>query len=175
MQLLFSCPGRCEAAAVRALSDAVGVHADVVGSPVALASFYETTARPTRVRAMVANVYAGIALLIVVAGVYTLSGAVVLGSAFESGMRLTLGAQRAAVVARLVTRVCTPAALGIAVGAVITVAVSARLITVPVMRPAGADLSGAAAVLFATAVLAALVPAVLLLRRPLVALIRHDG
>ena len=66
-------------------------------------------------------------------------------------------------------------ALGIAVGAVITVAVSARLITVPVMRPAGADLSGAAAVLFATAVLAALVPAVLLLRRPLVALIHHDG
>ena len=124
---------------------------------------------------MVANVYAAIALLIVVAGVYTLSGAVVLGSAFESGMRLTLGAQRAAVVARLVTRVCTPASIGIATGAMITVAVTTRLIASPTARPSGGDLSGAALLLFGTAVLAALVPAVVLVRRPLVALLRQNG
>ena len=175
MQLLFSCVGRCDADVVRRLGEAVAPHADVVAPAVALTSLYEAAARPTRLRALVANVYAAMALLIVVAGVYTLSGAVVLGSAFESGMRLALGAQRAAVVARLVTRVCTPASLGIAAGAVLTIALGARALTTPATRPTGTDLSGAAMLLLATSVIAALVPALFLVRQPLIALLRRNG
>lgn len=175
MQLLFACAGRCDAEVARRLGDAVARHADVVAPAVDLAGIYQAAARPTRLRAVVANVYAAMALLIVVAGVYTLSGAVVLGSAFESGMRLALGAQRAAVVARLVARVCTPASLGIAAGALLTVALSAQILTTPAMRPTGGDLSGAATLLLATSVIAALVPALFLVRQPLLALLRRNG
>lgn len=175
MHLLFSCAGVCGADVVGRVVEAVAPHADADSPAVDLASIYAAAARPARVRALVANVYAVIALLIVVAGVYTLSGAVVLGSAFESGMRLALGAQRAAVVVRLVARVCTPASLGLAAGAVLTMTASARWVPASVAQPTAVDLSGAATLLLGTSAVAALLPAVFLVRQPLLALLRRDG
>lgn len=172
MQVLFTCAATCTPDVVGRLTDAITPYADV-DAPVQLTALYDLAARPTRARALVANVYAGIALLIVVAGIYTLSGAVVLGSAFESGMRLALGAGRRDIVFRLLARVCMPAVLGIAAGTAGVLMVKSRLTSAILSAPSGSDITGAAAILLMTAVIAALLPALFLVRQPLISLLRR--
>jgi hypothetical protein len=175
MALVFSCRANCTEATHESIVAAIGPYADALGPPTPLSTHYDAILRPAKARAALANVYAMVALLVVLAGVYTLSGAVVLGSAFEAGMRMALGAHRTDVVLRLLSRACTPAAFGVAAGAVIVLlATGTRLREGPVVVSAG-DLSLAALMLITTSVTAALGPALVLVRRPLVSLLRREG
>lgn len=175
MSLLFTCRPSCSETHRQAVLMAVLPYAEPLGDVTTLQALFEPAQRPARARAALANVYAAVALMVVLAGVYTLSGAVVLGSAFEAGVRLALGAQRADVVIRLVTRVCTPAAVGIATGAVVLLVVVRSITESGDRAPGAMDLSIAATLLFVTAACAALGPALFLVRQPLVSLLRREG
>lgn len=175
MSLLFTCRPACGETHRQAVLAAVGPYAEPLGDVSTLRALYEPATRPARARAALANVYGAVALMVVLAGVHTLSGAVVLGSAFEAGMRLALGAQRADVVVRLVTRVCTPAAVGIAAGAVALLMLTQSVTGSGERAPGAMDLSIAATLLLVTAACAASGPALFLVRQPIVSLLRREG
>ncbi len=174
MQLLVACQAACPADAIAGVVRAIGPYAEPRAPVTTLGALYERANRPARAWALAANTYAALTLLIVMLGVYTLSGAVVVRSAFEAGMRLVVGASRTDVVARLVARVCTPASIGIATGVAVTMAAMRQLAVLDASAPIGRTLAAAAAVLFVTCGIAALLPALALVRRPLVSLLRRE-
>lgn len=94
MSMLVTRQTPCDEPTRRPVVSAIAPHAQPLGPAVTLRSLYEPAGRPARARAAVANVYAAVALLVLLAGVYTLSGSVVLGSAFEAGMRRARRAAR---------------------------------------------------------------------------------
>lgn len=124
MSLLFTCRTSCTEPDRAAVLSVIGPYAEPIGTATSLEALYEPTTRPAKARAAFANLYAAVALLVALVGVYTLSGAVALGSACETGIRLALGAMNADVVLRLLSRACTPAALGVAAGSTLLLVVT---------------------------------------------------
>jgi putative ABC transport system permease protein len=113
---------------VRTVGDPAGVTADVqkvigsidpalaAGNVVTLERMLSSGLAPQRLTAAMLSVFAGIALLLAVIGIYGVMSYTVSQRTHEIGIRIALGAQQRDVVRRVLQRGFTLAALGIAIG-----------------------------------------------------------
>jgi cell division protein FtsX len=152
-------PGRMSSAMQHAVTDADGSQAVATVVPVETLVSDSLAGRRLIVRMLA--VFAGLALLLAIVGIYGLISYVTAQRTNEVGVRMALGAQRSDVVRLILGHALVLVAIGLAIGAALSGLSSALL------RSSFADFGGgvfgslgiAAAVLLAVGVVAGLIPA----------------
>jgi putative ABC transport system permease protein len=133
----------------------------VTRAPVALETMVgESLVRP-RFNAWLLSTFGALALILASIGIYSVIAYGVTQRRAELGIRLALGAPRSSVISTVLRGGLTPVIVGLAIG-VVTAALASRLIAGLLYGISPTDavtLAGSAAVLFATALLAAFIPA----------------
>jgi putative ABC transport system permease protein len=141
-----------------------------------LADLVAGSAAPRRTGALLLSVFAAVALVLTLVGVYGVVSQVVAQSTREIGVRMALGATHGDVLSLVVIRAMKLAIGGVAVGSVLawftTPALRAMLYGIGPRDPL--TLCGAAVLLTAAAALAAYVPARRILRLDLINALRGD-
>lgn len=150
--------------AVRALFKQAVQHADPLQPLTNFSILSETVAKsiaPRRFNSLLINAFAGLALLLAMVGLYGLMAHAVISRTRELGIRIALGAQTDNVLRLVLRQGFNLVALGIAVGVVLSFALSRTLSSLLYDVPAQDPLAfiGAPTVLATVALLACYIPA----------------
>lgn len=162
--IIVRCPARCGSAVSQVVSAAINSASGRVTSGARLGDIVDQAVQPFRLRAAIGAMYAGIAVLLALAGVYALATAITGTRKYDVGVMMSLGARSwhvsRAVVGDVVVASAGGAALGIC-GALLAAGLFRRAI------PAFPEIGGAVLLLSASLVLgvsvaAAALPALVL-------------
>lgn len=129
--------------------------------PLALEAMVARSVAPQRFIAMLLVVFAGLAIVLAVVGIYGVMNYVVSQRTQEIGIRLALGAQRSDVLRMVVSQGMRLAFIGIGIGLVAALAIS-RLLTTLLYEVSATDVvsyTGVSALLALIVLLACLIPA----------------
>ena len=126
--------------------------------------------------AIMMGTYAAVALLLAVAGVYSVGSFFVAQRSYEIGVRLTLGATRKSILKMVMSQSCWMTGAGLLIGAplaiFLTIAMSHMLFNIVVIRPA--DFIFFTFVLGGTSMLASFIPAYQAVKVDPINVLRHE-